>query len=157
VTSSYPGKLFSVKETETNSRLTQLPTLVGIGTFALVLLLCLSLIALSVVQLFGTTAWLSVSISFALTLGGSVLSFIMISRYAGQPHVAQLHLFGMLPRMAVPLAGLVYLTQHESVWLKTGGPEALISSYLVLLSVESVCAIQLLLPAGFSGGNSVKV
>lgn len=95
-------------------------------------------------QFYGTNGIIAAIVSWGLVITGGLVSLIVSAVYMNTPHAGSANLFGMLPRMAVPLVALIGLGKVWPAWSTCDGPNVLMACYLVSLTVEVFVAVRLL-------------
>jgi hypothetical protein len=103
---------------------------------------------------FGVAGLWQTTISWLLVVAGSMLALGISAWFAGTPHASVANLAGLLPRMFLPLAGLVGL-QSQGDWKAAGGGELLLVYYLVALVTDIALVVRLFapLPEGRAGAS----
>jgi hypothetical protein len=87
-----------------------------------------------------TAAW-------GLVASGALAALVASAVSMHGPHAASANLFGVLPRMAVPLIGLMGLGSFWPSWNAANGPGMLMGCYLITLTIEVLLTIQFLVVA----------
>ena len=84
-------------------------------------------------------SWLVVTLGSGVALAISIL-------FCRTPHSSSANMFGMLPRLAAPLVGLIGLKSGMAGWDSSGGAAVLLGSYFVALAIETWVTVRFLCP-----------
>ena len=90
--------------------------------------------------------WVALA-AWGLSTGGALISLVIAAVFSNTAHATSANLFGMLPRMAVPLVGLIGLGAIWPEWIALSGPGLLMACYFVALITETLLTVRLLVPA----------
>jgi vacuolar-type H+-ATPase subunit I/STV1 len=116
-----------------------------VGLFVLAMAFAWGLAYVPVSQAYGWRGVAMTSLSWLLVTAGGLVSLVVSAWYAGSVNSSLANLLGLLPRMFIPLVGLIGLQSYAD-WSQVGGAGMLLAYYFVSLITETCLTVKYYTP-----------
>jgi uncharacterized membrane protein len=118
---------------------------IPVALFFLVMGVAWCVAAIFVNRTYGWRGVEMASLSWLCVVVGGLVSLVVSAWFAGSAQSSLANMFGLLPRMFVPLVGLIGF-RSVADWSEMGGPGMLLAFYIVGLIVETILTVKYFTP-----------